>query len=67
MYIINKRGITFSHSNTIKKIQKIETETEMAARLYEILKLGKSFEECMRVVRESVDETSAISHLMEKY
>ena len=51
----------------IKKIQKIETETEMAARLYEILKLGKSFEECMRVVRESVDETSAISHLMEKY
>jgi len=39
----------------------------MAARLYEILKLGKSFEECMRVVRESVDETSAISHLMEKY
>ena len=28
-----------------------ETESTLALKLFEVMKLGKSFEECMRVVR----------------
>jgi hypothetical protein len=36
----------------------------LALKLYEVMKLGKSFEECMRVVRQCGEEDEAIRRLL---
>lgn len=43
-------------------------EAVLAIKLFDKMKLGKSFEECMRIARtHQCDETAAIKHLCEKH
>ena len=59
-----------AHIQTDKhaRIPKESVEAQLAVKLFEVMKLGRSFEECIRVVREQQgDETKSIAHLIEKY